>query len=473
MSASLNHCRASASLFLICMAAASRAPAENSRTRGPFFDQKAIQPGAARTIRLPANASSRTGTEAGTTVLPAQNLMLGDVRTLHFPSISRIAVGNGKVINAAAISGTEVLVIAESNGFSALNVWDKRGREYRTMLRVGPEDVVRSVRELTSLLNDIPGISLRIVGNRVIVEGHNLSGAARSRVEALVSQFPNLINLTHPVTWEKMILFDVRIVEFNKQALSELGIRWSDVASGPALAYARDWAHNPAFRAGKPGELTPLPGPGLLQNLDNSHSYFGIVTSLTSQIDLMARDGKAVVLAEPRLSARSGSTAHFLAGGEIPLPVRGDNGEVNVFFKEYGIILDIRPEAGGDGTVRASVKAELSTIDNSTSVSGFPGFLKRQTSTEVNLKEGETLVISGLVSAEMSRDVSKMPYLADIPILGALFRSKNFRDRQSELVFFVTPHIVDATTPINQEIHQQTQQRLQGIRRQLQKNGGQ
>lgn len=327
------------------------------------------------------------------------------------------------------------------------------------------------MNDLSSLINEIPNIRIRVVGDKVIAEGDNISSAAQEKLEILANKFPNLVNMTNPVTWEKMILLDVRIVEFNTQALKELGINWSSSMHGPAAGFAREWINNSVYRVGSIEGLTPLTNRGFNGGLNSDLGYFGIVTAITSQINLLARDGKAVILAEPKLSTRSGSDAHFLAGGEIPLPVRGTNGDVNVFYKEYGIVLDIRPESGADGTIRATIKAEVSSIDSSITVGGFPGFLKRQTNTEVNLKENETLVISGLVSYEMSKDLNKMPFLGDIPILGALFKSANFRNKQTELVFFVTPRLISSKTKLNQTMLENTDDKLNSIYKSMSGSG--
>lgn len=394
------------------------------------------------------------------TDLATLSLTLGDLKTLRVPSIRRIAVGNGKVINATAVSPTEVLVMAESPGTATLSIWDKQGIEHRHLFRVQLEDASRRLRELGSLLNGIPNISMRVVGEKIVVEGENISTGTQEKLAALARQFPALVDMTSRMTWEKMILIDVRIVEFNKQALRDLGIDWSTSAPGPAGGYAREWVNNPLYRVGDGAPLLPYSGDGFKTPLLHEAGYFGIATAISSHINLLAQDGKAIILAEPKLSTRSGSEAHFLAGGEIPLPVRGTSGDLNVFYKEYGIILDIRPESGSDGTIRATVKAEVSAIDPAVTVGGYPGFLKRQTHTEVNLRENETLVIAGLVSSEMSKDISKVPALGDMPILGALFRSKNFRDKQTELVFFLTPRVIDAHSEFNQSMRRETDSRL-------------
>lgn len=148
------------------------------------------------------------------------------------------------------------------------------------------------------------------------------------------------------------------------------------------------------------------------------------------------------MLAEPNLATRSGETASFLAGGEFPIPVTNGLGATDVEFKEYGIKLDIEPFVDHQQNIISKVVAEVSSIDPSTSVENVPGLLTRRTESVINVKNNETIVISGLVNSEMSKAVSKFPFLGDIPVIGELFKSRNFRDKKTELVIFVTPTVV-------------------------------
>ena len=148
------------------------------------------------------------------------------------------------------------------------------------------------------------------------------------------------------------------------------------------------------------------------------------------------------MLAEPNLTTRSGETASFLAGGEFPIQSVSGLGAVDVEFKEYGIKLDIEPVVDENQNIVSRVMAEVSSIDPSVSIGSIPGLLTRKTESVINVKNNETIVISGLVSSEMSKSVSKFPFLGEIPILGELFKSRDFRDKKSELVIFVTPTIV-------------------------------
>jgi pilus assembly protein CpaC len=146
------------------------------------------------------------------------------------------------------------------------------------------------------------------------------------------------------------------------------------------------------------------------------------------------------------LSTRSGYRASFLAGGEFPYSISNVNG-TTVVFKPYGIKLDIEPRVGRNGVIRAQIDSEVSSIDGSVTSVGGPALLTRRTRTEFNVQAGQTIVLSGLLQRTTSNDIDKVPLLGDIPVLGALFRSKRFQNKETELVVFVTPTIVDSRSP--------------------------
>ena len=157
---------------------------------------------------------------------------------------------------------------------------------------------------------------------------------------------------------------------------------------------------------------------------------------------MLVQNGEAVILAEPRLACKSGGSARFIAGGELPIPFSAGFGATSVAFKEYGVKFDISPVTGSNGVIAAKVATEISAIDFEVQVNSIPGLTKRRAETEVNLREHETLVIAGLISEETSRSIDRVPSLGDLPVLGRLFRSRMFRDRQTELVVFITPRLV-------------------------------
>jgi pilus assembly protein CpaC len=190
----------------------------------------------------------------------------------------------------------------------------------------------------------------------------------------------------------------------------------------------------------------------------------GLAASFTSVINLLVQNGQAVVLAEPRLACRSGGSARFIAGGELPIPFSEGLGATSVAFKEYGIKFDISPVTSASGIIAAKVATEISAVDFEVQVNNIPGLTKRRAETDVNLREHETLVIAGLLSEETSRSIDRLPAVGELPVLGRLFRSRMFRDRQTELVVFVTPRLVNDDPHVGRAQAIQQRNRAQDLR---------
>ena len=281
-----------------------------------------------------------------------------------------------------------------------------------------------------------------------------------------------------------MIAMEVRFLGLNSSVLENTGVNWQKSPAGPLFAAVGDMRANSRFRPASSGTLDSSGAAGVTSNLPGTTTepliskvspfamYFGLQSTLSSVINLMAQSGDAIVLAEPILSCRSGGAAKFLAGGEIPLPTTSPMGATSVQFKPYGIKFEINPTLTESGSISARVMTELSTLDPAIKVGDLPAFLSRQTETDVNLQEGETLVISGLISEDKSKTLDKMPGLGSIPILGRLFSSRDFRERRSEMVVFVTPRFISPGSELNQSLKdradislRQTRQRIQGEER--------
>lgn len=324
------------------------------------------------------------------------DMFAGEVRVLGVVDVSRVAVGNGGIVRAEVLKTGELLVIAQTTGSSSLHLWHKDKRQSNFNIRVSETDPETRVR------------------------------------------------------MERMVRMKVRMVEFRKSALGSLGINWGDSTAGPTLATAGDLVGNNLFRPASEGFAQALPS-----TVKPFSTYFGIASNITSRINFMASRGDAVTLAEPVLTSTNGGTASFLAGGEVPYPSVGANGQSTVEFKEYGIKLNVSPQIDSAGNVRTLVETEISQIDQALSVNGTPGLLTRRAQTQVNVRSGETIVISGLLSSEQSKDVDSIPGIGRLPVIGALFRSQNTRKAVSELVIFVTPEVIE---PQSQSLSMREQQ---------------
>jgi len=313
------------------------------------------------------------------------DMFVGEVRIFGQVAVERIAIGNGKVIRGDVLKTGELIVIGESSGSSSLRLWNSDGTHEDYNVRVSEKDPETRVR------------------------------------------------------MQKMVRMRVKMLEFRKSALGEVGIKWDTDINGPAISTVGDFVSNSLFRSPDNSGI----GANLPLYVTPFSTHFGIATSIASRIKYLESTGDAVTLAEPNLSCVNGGEAKFLAGGEIPYPVTGANGQVNVEFKEYGIKLDISPQVDGSGNIYTKILTEVSQVDPSTTVLDVPGLITRRTETEVNVIAGQTIVISGLLNAENSTDFSKVKGLADVPILGALFRSKAYRNQLTELVVFVSPEVIE------------------------------
>ncbi len=392
--------------------------------------------------RSPAQTSGADANARIDTV--ALEMFAGETRVLPGIDAVRVAVGNGRVLAASALDQRELLLIANDTGTTTVHIWCRDGRRQRINVHVRPSDMARTTREILDFLSDLPNVRARAVGDKVLIEGEHLTDEQQFKIDELARRYPQIVNFTARVGWEQMILMDIKVVEFNKQRLRDLGVRWDAGSAGPNAGVAGDIARNGAFVVNpENGGISTL--DARTRAIDPFRWYFGIVAALSSRLNIYERTGDAVVLAAPQLTARSGSSARFQAGGEIPYSVVSQNGFVSVQFRSFGIIIEVKPRADASGAIRSEIAAEVSEPDASiSSLQGVPALRTRKTQTEFNVRAGETMVLSGLLDRRKGESIEKVPGLGDLPILGALFKSKRFENNESELVIFVTPRIVTA-----------------------------
>lgn len=367
-------------------------------------------------------------------------------------ALKRVAVGNGDLVEVKTLGRSEMVIIANAPGDTSLHLWMQDGSQRDVALQVIAGNTDQTVPVVRELLAGVPGVQVQAVGGNIVITGGELDAAGAQRIAAVQKLYPQIVNFTSadPVGMRPTVLMDVQVMEFDRNALEELGIRWDSTIAGPSGGLIKDFTTNDYYRLVPDGSPFPdldLPLKGL-----GTQAFMGIATSIASRINLLVNKGKAFALASPQLSARSGGTAEFLAGGEVPIPVSSLFGQTQVTFKEYGIRLQIEPIVNEANEISATMMTEVSRIDPSITVAGIPAFVTRRAKTEINVRSGETIVISGLTDLNAAKSADKFPLLGDIPVLGRLFRSDNFRANRTDLVIFVTPRVVTPQSPDNQAV---------------------
>jgi pilus assembly protein CpaC len=227
----------------------------------------------------------------------------------------------------------------------------------------------------------------------------------------------------HNLFAEKLVEISIEITEINNNKAKEYGIKWVDEISAGELFI--EGAHHTTIY------------PSLVEYND-----WVRYTPLSATLKLLQENGAAQVLSNPKLVTKSGNKARFLVGGEFPIAVSGVSGG-NVEWKEYGIITEVLPKILPDGTIDVTIEAELSRLDWSNSVQGFPNIAKRQAKSNVVLKDQQTIVIAGLIENYKDKTTSGVPILSDIPILGTLFKNTKTVDNKTNVLIFVTPKIIE------------------------------
>lgn len=275
------------------------------------------------------------------------------------------------------------------------------------------EGVVKSA----SIAEDVRRLAVRIAGGEDAV------------INRLGVDAPNQVNLR------------VRIAEISRGVDKQLGFNWQILGSGMSVALATT---NPF--AGAVGVVNAL--GALTQGA--SAQFHAEGWDFNAVIDALEEEGLVSILAEPNLTALTGETASFLAGGEFPILVPDSNGRVTIEFKKFGISLAFTPTMIGENRVNLHVRPEVSQLSstNAVTLGGFvvPSLTTRRVETTVELGSGQSFAIAGLLQNNVTHDIRKFPGLGDIPVLGALFRSDRFQRNESELVIIITPYIVRPTS---------------------------
>lgn len=370
----------------------------------------------------------------------------------HPVPLERVSIADPNVADAVVVAGGQVVVNGKSIGNTTLLLWDEGGGMKAYSVQVTPD--AESLNSVLTRMFPGQGISASAFRNSIVLTG-NVSDpmAARRAVEMAQTLGEGVAVMDHIAVPDRgQVLLEVRFAEVNRSALRELGANFARV--DPSDVRGDDEA------AGGTGGAVPFSGNFLGDDdagPDQSFSdavnlfLFHNSTNLSAFIQALKTRGLFKTLAEPNLLAVSGEEASFLAGGEFPYPVLQGGAAANavtIQFREFGVRLNFTPDIVNSGAIRLRVAPEVSTLDfaNGLQVSGFriPALRSRKAATVIELRDGQTFAIAGLVDNSLAKSSSRIPLLGDLPILGMLFRSEEIRQNRSELLVLVTPRIVKA-----------------------------
>ena len=374
--------------------------------------------------------------------MPKQlDVVIGESKIINVSKPKRIALGDPAIADVAGASNTEILVSAKQAGETNLQIWDDYGQREVT-IRVFAEDLNKLKKRLQDLFATagINGVKFQVGDQerKIFVLG-DLPLRKKDVVVQLLENFKEkIIDLVTYTEDNPLVEVDVQVLEISKTAIDQLGINWSSTVTF-SEAIPPSHTFNRQF-----GDMVK----SIWQSRYDR-------TALTAVLSAMQQDNLARVLARPKLVALSGKEAKFLVGGEVPVlsdvSVSSGTTTTSVEYVEYGIKLNIKPEVKENGDILCQLLVEIKTLDTSTQLTvqtgssistSTPGFKTRTVSTELYLKNNQTIFLAGLIDNQETNNLQAVPGLSSVPVLGMLFRSKNFRLGDSELVVSLTPRVL-------------------------------
>jgi pilus assembly protein CpaC len=390
----------------------------------------ALAPAHAREVELTA---SRTAATVKVSIGKSESVRTGE-------SFSEVIVSDPDVADAIPLTDRSLSVLGKKIGTARVSVYG----EGKKLVGVFDIEVSYDTSRLGSeLAQRFPHARFRVssVNGRIMLGGNAPNAMMVDQAITVAKQFgADVINAVK-VAAPQQVMLEVRFVEASRSASRELGVNWQVL--GTTLA------------SGGTGVGAAVGASSLLSGSAPFGTIVGKLLGSGVQADglLQALEERGVIrrLAEPNLTALSGDTASFLAGGEFPIPVSSNLGNVTVEFKKYGVGLAFTPTVLGDGVINLKIEPEVSQIDPTTSINigaiSVPALIVRRANTTVELRDGQSFAIAGLLQANSSATQKQLPWLADVPVLGALARSAAYQKSETDLVIIVTPRLVRPARP--------------------------
>jgi pilus assembly protein CpaC len=380
-------------------------------------------------------------------------------------TMSDLFVANEAIADVQVRSPSQIYIFGRAAGTTTVYATDRAGRViYSANVRVGQN--LGSVDELLNLAMPDADIRATTLSGMVLLTGTVAQPDDAAEAERIVQSFvgdaTQVVSRLRTATPQQVML-QVRIAEVNRSLIRNIGVNLAaaDSTGGFQFGIGQGRVIGPQFTPGGPlgvGVTEGADGTSVITSVNPGTTLglagrlFGV--DLISAIDLAETNGLATTLAQPTLTALSGETASFLAGGEFPIPIAQSLGQVTIEYKQFGVGLAFTPTVLEDGRISMRVRPEVSelTTEGSIRFNGYevPALSTRRTETTVELGSGQSLMIGGLLRNVNSNTIDRAPGLGNLPIIGALFRSNRFRRAETELVIVVTPYLVRPVSNPNQ-----------------------
>ena len=373
----------------------------------------------------------------GTGTIQQMKVPVGQSETVKSGAdISNLVVGDPEIADASPLGTRSFYILGRKTGRTNLSLYDADDK----LLGVIGVEVTFDTRGLKDALRTVlprEKIKVRSVNGRVLLQGAVRSSTAAARAMQVAKDFAGN-NVTNAMTVgaSQQVTLEVRFIEAKRNASRDLGVNYSVSAGGISFQpFGNALASNAAT----------APFGRLVADMLTGGASADII------VQALEKKGAARRLAEPNLTALSGETASFLAGGEFPIPVAQDNDTISVEFKKFGVSLAFTPTVLDNGLINLAIEPEVSELDFSrtvtTSAIQIPSLIVRRTRTTVELRDGQSISIAGLLQTFNARNADQIPWLGDVPVLGSLFRSSGFQKSETDLLVIITPRLAKPVDP--------------------------
>jgi pilus assembly protein CpaC len=380
----------------------------------------------------------------------AVNVLVGQSRVINFDKpVGRFSVSNPEIAEAVLVTPDQVVVNGKAFGQVNFIAWEQSGGEYIVFdvyVRANLSLIDSQIRAL------FPKDDIRLsqANGSVVLSGSVRDTQTSSQVQSVVEAagFKTVNLMASPVKNMSQVQLQVRVAEVSRNRLKDLGTSFGYQGSAGGSLLGGQTGNGTST-------LSSISSDLLRGNVANPLSLFLLGNNPLAVFHALQTQGALRALAEPNLIAMDGQEASFLAGGEFPIPVvtgTADKPTVTIVFKEYGVRLNFKPTIVDEDHIRLEMEPEVSTIDfaNGVKFAGFviPGLRTRRAKTGVELRDGQSFALAGLLDNNEKQSLSRVPVLSDVPVLGSLFKSKSFEKQETELVFIVTAQMVK---PVNRD----------------------